>query len=76
MTSIPRYSIIFKGIAVAQGERVIEPDTIADDFGWESMTGIHKRKVANRAEAVRLFYIRVKLTIPRLCGLPLPGAQE
>ena len=40
-------SIIFKGITVAQGEGVVEPDTMADDFAGESVTGVHGQAVAN-----------------------------
>ncbi len=54
----------FLDVPVAQRKRVVEPDTVADDFGRESMTGIHGQGIVNRVESVRLFYLWVKLTIP------------
>jgi hypothetical protein len=51
-------------IPVAQGERVIETDTVANNFAGESMTGIHEIGIVNGVESVRLFYLWVKLTIP------------
>ncbi|MDV2997219.1 MAG: hypothetical protein N4J56_006924 [Chroococcidiopsis sp. SAG 2025] len=61
---MPRASIIFKGILVAQGKGVVEPDTVADNFGGESMARIYEAEIVNLVEPVRLFYFWVKLTMP------------
>ena len=37
---------------------------MANNFAGESMTRVHKQAGAINVEPVRLFYIRVKLTIP------------
>ena len=53
----------FLDIPIAQGKRVIEPDTVTNNFAGESMTGVHKEQVALTVEPVRLFCIPVNLTI-------------
>lgn len=53
----------FFDIPVAQRQGVVEPDTVADDFAWESVTSVHKLEIALSMELVRLFYFWVKLTI-------------
>ncbi len=42
----------FLDIPIAQGERVIEPDTVANNFAGESMTGVHEQGIVNRVESV------------------------
>ena len=54
----------FLNIPVAEGKGVVKPDTVTDAFAREAMPGIPKQEVANRVKSVRLFYIRVKVTIP------------
>ena len=44
---MPRYSIIFKGVPVAQGEGVVEPDAVTDDFAGKTMTGVHEPEITN-----------------------------
>ncbi len=56
----------FLNVSVAQGESVVEPDTVTDDFAGKTMPGVHGQPVANKVESGRLFYVRVKLTIPFL----------
>ncbi|MBD1843391.1 hypothetical protein H6F89_08250 [Cyanobacteria bacterium FACHB-63] len=51
-------------VPLAQQEGVVEPDTVADNFTGESMTGVHGQVDTNPVEAVQLFYIPVNLTIP------------
>jgi len=43
----------FLDIPVAQGERVIEPNTVAGDFAGESMTGVQGSAIVNRVKSVR-----------------------
>jgi hypothetical protein len=51
-------------VPVAQGKSLIQPDAVADNFARKSMTGVHGQAGKLNAEPVRLFYIRVKLTMP------------
>ena len=51
-------------VPVAQGECVVQPDTVTNNFARKSMTGVHEQAGEITVEPVRLFYIRVKLTIP------------
>ncbi|MBD2080177.1 hypothetical protein H6G01_09740 [Leptolyngbya sp. FACHB-17] len=52
-------------VPVAQGEGVVEPDTVADNFTGKLMAGIHGSGIVNRVQSVRLFYLCVKLIMPR-----------
>ncbi len=47
----------FLDIPVAQRKGVVEPDTVADNFAEEAMTGVHGQGVALRVRPVRLFYL-------------------
>jgi hypothetical protein len=40
----------FLDIPVAQWKGVIQPNTMANNFGRKSMTGIHEQEVANKVE--------------------------
>jgi len=54
----------FLDIPIAQGKRVIEPDTVTNNLRRESMTRVHGSAIVNGVEPVRLFYRWVKLTMP------------
>ncbi len=47
----------FLNVSVAQGESVVEPDTVTDDFAGKTMPGVHGQAVANKVESGRLFYV-------------------
>jgi len=43
----------FLDIPIVQGERVIDPDTVANNFAGKSMTGIHVIGIVNGVGPVR-----------------------
>jgi hypothetical protein len=51
-------------VPVAQGKSLIQLDAVADNFARKSMTRVYGQAGKLNAEPVRLFYIRVKLTMP------------
>ncbi len=51
-------------LPIAQGKPVVEPNTVANNFAGESMTGVQGSAIVNGVESVRLFYLWAKLTIP------------
>jgi len=55
----------FLDVSVAQREGVVEPDTVTDDFGGKTVTGVHEPEGATSAGAVQFSFSKAKLTIPR-----------
>ena len=51
-------------VPLAQRKGVVEPDTAANNFAGEAMTGVHESGIVSEVEPGWLFYLWVKLTIP------------